>query len=160
MSELILRPANIEDAHFLLDLRNDPSTRANSRNTSEVSIASHLLWLQSQLQKPSTRLYIACVDGHSVGQVRIDEDQEISVSLHPSVRGRGLACPCLLRAIQLYVSEFPDTKVVKARIKEKNVASHKVFLRAGFFEVGRSKDHNVLYVFYEFRASSKPKHPM
>jgi hypothetical protein len=67
-----LRPAAMTDTSLLLGWRNDPQTKANSRNTERVRLAEHQQWLAQTLQNLDRQLYIAEVDGTPLGTVRAD----------------------------------------------------------------------------------------
>ena len=87
-----LRPATIEDFHFLLRLRNDPDTRANSNNHNIVTKAQHYQWMADTLLNQQRKLYIAEVDGVDVGTCRADyvaNECELSWTVAPEHRKKG-----------------------------------------------------------------------
>ena len=125
-----LRPAEMKDAETLFMWRNDPETRQASHNTDEVTLASHLVWLESSLGDLSKRrLWIAEVDGVAVGTCRADRMAgvwELSWTVAPSARGKGIAHQMLSKLV-LYFEE-----PLVAQVKVGNIASIKVAERAGF----------------------------
>lgn len=92
---MLIRNATELDAKNLFEWRNDQATRTNSHNTNEIKYEEHISWLKSTLQNPKRNLYIADIDGVSVGTVRVDiEDNqtaEISWTVSPKFRGKGIA---------------------------------------------------------------------
>ncbi len=128
------------DARFLYELRNDPTTRANSFQTGEIRFADHRAWLLSRLADPErkVRLFVAIIElaGRRpvpIGQVRFDSDRrdrvEMSIALAARFRGRGLATPLLLRAL----GRAPrSAERVLARVRVENEISRKAFLKANF----------------------------
>jgi len=64
-----LRPATPDDAEVLWLWRNDPITRAQSRNTDPITWKSHVRWLSAALADAERRIMVAERDGVSVGTV-------------------------------------------------------------------------------------------
>lgn len=125
---LAVRPAVLADSLDVLAWRNDPHTRAMSRNQDEVDAAAHQAWFERALSDPRRALLIGEIDGAKVGMVRIDrgEETEVSINLNPAHRGRGLAYALLTQAL---ASVRED---VWAEIRDGNAASLRLFERAGF----------------------------
>lgn len=115
------RPATLEDAQLLLRWRNDPLTRAMSRNADQVSLSRHLAWLCDRLTRP--HFYIAERNRIPVGTFRIDGN-EVSYTIAPEHRRRGLATE-LLKMVHA------DFGPLRAEIFEHNEASIKAAMRAG-----------------------------
>lgn len=131
---LVLRAAAADDAELLLRWRNDPLTRANSRNKGEVSADEHRAWLQASLTNPHRRLMVAEQAGRPVGQVRLDKEgatAEVSVTVAPEARGAGLAA-WMLRGAESVGRELGVTTLT-AQIHPTNAASLKAFRRAGYY---------------------------
>ncbi len=125
-----VRPAAAEDADLLLAWRNDPDTRAWSRTADLVSSADHRDWLDRVLANPERKLLIAEQDGRPVGTVRFDRGNhtwEVSITLAPAARGKGLAVPVLLAAERTL-----DRPTIHAIIHRDNAASLALFERAGY----------------------------
>jgi RimJ/RimL family protein N-acetyltransferase len=125
-----LRPATGADAELLLAWRNDPDTVAWSRSPDPVSRPEHVRWLEAVLADPARRLLIAEADG-PVGTVRFDRDGdawEVSITVAPSCRGRGLAAPILTAA----EATLDDDTALVAWIHRDNKPSLALFERAGY----------------------------
>jgi RimJ/RimL family protein N-acetyltransferase len=123
-----LRKATPDDASDLLAWRNDPVTRAMSRNSDPVEAAEHARWFQRALQDAACTLLIGEDDGRKIGMVRLSrgEETEVSINLNPAVRGRGLSRELLTKALA------QERGAVLAVIKPENLASVRLFERAGF----------------------------
>ncbi len=120
---ITLRPATIEDAKFLFDLKNDPDTRKNAIVSEDLILwENHLPWLEKRLESPG--MNIIMFDDIPVGDVRFDygEETEIGIRLVPEFRGQGIA----RRAISMCLGKLV------ANIVEGNVASMRTFLANGF----------------------------
>jgi RimJ/RimL family protein N-acetyltransferase len=129
------------DARFLYELRNDPTTRANSFQTGEIKFVDHRAWLSARLadSERKVRLFVATMERAGrrpvpIGQVRFDCDGrhdrvEVSIALAARFRGRGLATPLLLCALR---RAPPFAKRVLARVRVENEISRRTFLNANF----------------------------
>lgn len=117
-----LRPATIEDAQILFDWRNDPLTRESSISTDPVAWDDHVRWLEASLSNPNRELLVAEIDGVPVGTVRLDDGVELSWTVAPSQRGKGIG--------KQMVSLVERGSI--ARIKRSNVASQRIAGAAGF----------------------------
>ncbi|AGI66654.1 hypothetical protein OAN307_c09340 [Octadecabacter antarcticus 307] len=123
-----LRPATMADARRLFDWRNDPATRAASVTTVPVSWEDHLTWMEASLSQSRRHLHIAEGDIGPLGSLRLDdclEGTELSITLAPEARGRGLAASLLRLATT-------EKGLYLARIRPENTASRRAFEAAGF----------------------------
>jgi RimJ/RimL family protein N-acetyltransferase len=94
---LTIRPVTYEDAQTLFEWRNDPLTRAMSRNANEIGWDSHVSWLEQRLERENPDIFICEIDGSAVGTFNFDDD-EISYTTAPSHRGKGVATKMLIAA--------------------------------------------------------------
>jgi pseudaminic acid synthase len=129
---MIVRRATNDDALDVLAWRNDPTTRAMSRDTAIIEEAEHAAWFERALGDPRRLLLIGEEGGDKVGMVRIDrgETSEISININPRLRGRGRGAALLAKALARF-----DGPLL-ARVKHGNVASKRLFGKAGFTLVG------------------------
>ena len=127
---IALRRATPADAGYLLALRQDVVTRANSRSTEPIDPEAHAAWLGQLFSDDTRRLYVAEHWGQAVGVGRLDvtaRGTEISITIAPAHRGRGLAA----RMIEALVKAAPAAPVI-AVVRTTNRASIIAFLHAGF----------------------------
>lgn len=129
MQAITLRPATLQDAELLLAWRNDPQTRQSSHNSDEISLATHLVWLDASLANPSRQIFIAESEGQPLGSLRVDRQDdgvsELSWTVAPAARGQGVGKRML--AAMLSGIEGP----VRAEVKAGNVASMRIAESAG-----------------------------
>jgi RimJ/RimL family protein N-acetyltransferase len=127
-----VRLARPEDEGLLLHWANDPLARRMSFHPDPITPEEHTVWFRNVLSgSRATQLIVETLDGTPVGQVRIGQDGEISISLAAERRGRGLAAPSLRAALDWARRELGLARAV-ARIKPDNEASIKVFEAVGF----------------------------
>jgi RimJ/RimL family protein N-acetyltransferase len=135
---ITLRPATIEDAKFLFDLKNDEDTRRNAIVTEDLILwENHLPWLEKRLEKPG--MNIIMLDEIPVGDVRFDygDETEISIKLVPEFRGQGIA----RRVIGMCLGKLV------AYIVDGNIPSMRTFLANGFKPVEYIKGKKNYYRF-------------
>lgn len=135
MSMVRARKARSEDSESIFHWRNDAQTRAMSHTTDPISWVDHSHWFAASLQSDN-RLLVMCEENEApVAVVRFDISSDralISINLAPSMRGKGLAAPCLTSAIAFLASEVSGVAVIDAEIKPENEASKRAFEAAGF----------------------------
>jgi pseudaminic acid synthase len=129
---MIVRRATHDDALDVLGWRNDPTTRAMSRDTDVIEEEVHLAWFERALGDPRLLLLIGEEGGAKVGMVRIDrgEISEISININPLYRGRGRGGALLAKALACF-----DGPLL-AEVKHGNAASKRLFAKAGFVLAG------------------------
>ena len=128
MTNLDLRPAELEDAERLLQWRNDEQTRGASHNPETISLENHVRWLARTLENPNRRLFVAVMDGTPVGTVRADFDRgvwELSWTVAPEARGKRIG----QRMVASLASELEEP--IRAEVREGNIASMKIAEHAG-----------------------------
>ena len=78
-----LRPLTENDLPFLLEVRNDDSTRQFLENNSKFTLKQSLKWFRETQPK----WYIIEVNRFSVGYIRTNGD-EVGCDIHPNFRKR------------------------------------------------------------------------
>jgi len=130
-----VRPATLQDAEALWHWRNDSLTRAMSRHQGTVPFDDHLSWLRASVDRPDRHLLVGTAGGVEVGTVRWDLESgaewEVSITLAPEARGRGVA-PGLLRAGEIWLSRTTVVDAYLAVVRTDNLASRRLFLHGGY----------------------------
>jgi len=132
--KLKVREVEQSDLILLFDWVNDPLTREMDFNPEPIPLEIHEEWFRTL---PESGKYQIIVDGlHQnkwipVGQVRVNDDGRISMSIAPQFRGQRLATP-VIEAAMAYIRENTDIRVLIADIKQENTRSAKAFQKAGF----------------------------
>lgn len=135
---LTIKHANWKSVGLLFDLANDPLVRQVSHiKKSKITLAEHLFWCEKKIDNPDTLLLLVYIEGDFVGVVRFERDflagkkmATISISLHKRFRGLGLGSFILENALN-HAKKW-GVEIVKASVMEKNIASIKIFMAAGF----------------------------
>lgn len=135
-TDLRVRPATEADAESLLRWRDDPVTRAASRDGGEIGPDRHRAWLAATLTDPGRHLLVAFDDEGDVGCLRWDRrddgEWEVSVTVAPERRGRSLAAPLLRAGEDWLGGHEPATHTMLAEVHLDNAASLRLFDAAGY----------------------------
>jgi len=129
-----LRKATLDDCRTLFTWRNDPVTVAMSLVSEPVPWEGHVAWFEGSLQNPKRHLLVAELDEQAVGTIRfddVDDTAEISITVSPDQRGKGMGTS-LLEAADSWASEELGLDRIIARIKENNPASIAIFKKSGY----------------------------
>ncbi|MDQ3964069.1 MAG: GNAT family N-acetyltransferase [Actinomycetota bacterium] len=146
---LHFRKATLDDGDLLLTWRNDPETIVGSISQRAVTTDEHERWFAAAIRDPSIVLLIASSDRMEVGMVRFEvrsgETWEISVTVAPEHRHKGLGTEMIKAATIDFVNEHPGARVL-ARVLAANERSRKAFERAGYELL--EQDHALLTMGY------------
>jgi len=121
-----LRKLITMDLSFLLEVRNDETTRMNLENDSIFTLTECVDWFS----KTNPIWYIIKVDGNMVGYIRTNGD-EVGIDIHPDYRRKGYARD----AYKLYLK---DKEYASLWVFVDNFAKN-LYTELGFVENGNSK---------------------
>ncbi len=126
-----LEPMGPADRDQLFAWQCEPGARTYARTTEAPTAEEHARWFSAALAMPGRHLWTVLDGAEPVGMVRWDEaDREVSILLAAAARGRGVG----VRALRALQRQLPD-QVLRAEIHVANVASRRVFERAGYHPV-------------------------
>ena len=134
---LLFYKATYSDCDLLFRWANDPIVRSNSFNQNVILYEDHKNWLKKFLNSERSSIYIFTQQEIPAGQVRINKNSQetiIGISIDSVYRGKSLAVDMLTIAANDYFLKFPEEHIF-AYIKQANIASLKVFKKAGFKHV-------------------------
>lgn len=123
---MLLRKLVESDLPFLLEVRNDPTTRINLENDSVFTLESCTEWFS----KTNPIWYIIEIDGNNIGYIRTNGD-EVGMDIHPKYRRKGYA----REAYKLYLK---DKEYASLWVFVDNFAKN-LYTELGFVENGNSK---------------------
>lgn len=134
-----LRPAGMADAETLWQWRNHPATRAVSRQSGEIPLASHRQWLSRLLDQGCSRLYVAALGQLEFGVIRFDPHPEgavptweVSLYLAPQLHGLGLGGALLRAGEQALRLALGAPLRIHAEVLPGNAGSLQLFRSAGY----------------------------
>lgn len=121
-----LRELSISDLPFLLEVRNNETTKINLENDSVFTLTQCEEWFS--VNKP--KWFIIEIDGNSVGYIRTNGD-EVGIDIHPNFRRKGYA----REAYKLYLK---DKEYATLWVFVDNFAKN-LYTELGFVENGNTK---------------------
>ena len=143
---ITLRKATETDSKLYFQWANDPETRANSINTSEIKWKDHLIWFNNKLNAPDSYLYLMEFNNQSIGQIRFEienDDAIISFSIDPAYRGQHWGRKILALGIQVLLQTVKRKLNIIGKVKNNNIASIKAFEYNNFML--RQKENDYCY---------------
>ncbi len=127
------------DSRAIWQWRNDPVTRAMSRNTAEVPWPDHVRWFAAAVVDPRRTLLMVMRGADTVGVVRFDAlgpgEAEININLDPALRGQGLGKQALEAACAHGLGGMGLGRIY-AEVRPENLASVRIFEGVGFLFAG------------------------
>ena len=136
-ADLRIRNLEADDINDLFDWRNNPDVRKNSFNTNPISWDEHNKWFETMNKDLNTTNYIACWEGNKIGSIRFENKDiaiKVSVMLNPDFIGKGFGSKLIKVGTEKFINKKKINKPIIAEIKKDNIASIKVFQKAGFKE--------------------------
>ena len=117
-----------DDCDIILDWRNDPISRLNSRNKNIISKKDHTNWFNSKLNSTTDITLLAKVRHINLATVRYDKVSnkvfEVSINISPKFRKIGLS----KKILNLSEKEIKSKNLLlKAFVYKENLASIKLF---------------------------------
>ncbi len=134
--KIYLRRVKETDMKLLFDWRNNELVRKNSFCMDPVEWQEHVKWFNANLVKSSVLFFIMIYNEQEVGQIRIDLEMDntaiIDYSIAEKYRGLGYGMQILhLAETELY-GRFKNKYMLKALVKESNMASQVLFEKLNY----------------------------
>lgn len=136
-----LRKLEKTDLPFLLEIRNDDSTRIHLENDSAFTLEECERWYDTL----KSDWYIIEVDSLPVGYIRTNESGDIGVDIHMNYRRRGYAT-------QAYIIFLRDKKTANLWVFENNKIAVRLYKKLGFETTDTHKvirNNNYIFMTYK-----------
>jgi ribosomal protein S18 acetylase RimI-like enzyme len=147
--DIIVRPANSNDAQRIWEIRNTPEARSVAASPDIVPLEQHIDWFNKKyFSNTANHCFVAEDNGNTVGYCRFDIDPKsiqfiISIATDPSTHGKGIGTHLLAESVRLLRSTIP----LHAEVRKFNTVSLKMFERCGF----KKKSEDETNVYYEYK---------
>jgi len=137
-NDISLTLATSDDCSIVFKWQSTPELRKFSRNTNEITWQDHQEWFANTLKSKTRTLFIIEYNGSPCGILRLDilnnQTQEISILLSALHHGKNIAS----NAIKSIPLNYKKRDIV-ASVHPENLASHKLFKRAGFVQTAEDQ---------------------
>ena len=130
------RKAISKDVDVYYKWANDSTVRDQSYNSQPIDFKIHVKWFNKKINDENCNMIFFYDDeNEAVGQVRIEKSDSnnaiIGISIDSKKRGKGYAT----KMLEISTDKYLDSNsliIIHAYIKESNIASKKIFEKAGF----------------------------
>ncbi len=138
-----VRPAQLNDAQRIWEIRNEPQARSVAASPEIIPLSQHINWFNNKYFNQSNNFcFVGELDENIIGYCRFDLDKDqyiISIAVASSIHGKGVGTLLLRQSIE----QLQSSKPLYAEVRKHNIASIKMFERSGFKKI--SEDNQNLY---------------
>jgi len=130
-----IRKASASDMLSVFKLSNNSEVRNNSFHQKEILLEEHKIWFKNTINNPDIYFLIVEVAKRFAGQIRYNIEQNecvVGISVSSEFRGISLGEKALKESAKKFKQRFPNINKISAYIKNDNIASIKIFEKAGY----------------------------
>lgn len=142
---IMLRRCTYSDMDIIYKWINDDEVRNNSFNSDYIEYETHVKWFNEKINSNNIYMYIILNNNKEIGTIRLEKHDSkaiISYLISNEYRGKGYGN----KVIDLIKKEaiINNIDILEAIVKKDNIASRKIFINNGFFEI----EENDRYLYY------------
>ena len=133
---IMLRRCTYSDMDIIYKWINDDEVRTNSFNSDYIEYETHVKWFNEKINSDNSYMYIILNNNKEIGTIRLEKHNSkaiISYLISNEYRGKGYGN----KVIDLIKKEaiINNIDILEAVVKKDNIASRKIFINNGFFEI-------------------------
>lgn len=133
---IMLRRCTYSDMDIIYKWINDDEVRTNSFNSDYIEYETHVKWFNEKINSNNIYMYIILNNNKEIGTIRLEKHNSkaiISYLISNEYRGKGYGN----KVIDLIKKEaiINNIDILEAIVKKDNIASRKIFINNGFFEI-------------------------
>lgn len=133
---IMLRRCTYSDMDIIYKWINDDEVRNNSFNSDYIEYEVHVKWFNEKINCNNSYMYIILNNNKEIGTIRLEKHDSkaiISYLISNEYRGKGYGN----KVIDLIKKEaiINNIDILEAIVKKDNIASRKIFINNGFFEI-------------------------
>lgn len=141
---IMLRRCTYSDMDIIYKWINDDEVRNNSFNSDYIEYETHVKWFNEKINSNNIYMYIILNNNKEIGTIRLEKHNSkaiISYLISNKYRGKGYGN----KVIDLIKKEaiINNIDILEAIVKKDNIASRRIFINNGFFEI----EENNRYVY-------------
>lgn len=142
---IMLRRCTYSDMDIIYKWINDDEVRTNSFNSDYIEYETHVKWFNEKINSNNIYMYIILNNNKEIGTIRLEKHNSkaiISYLISNEYRGKGYGN----KVIDLIKKEaiINNIDILEAIVKKDNIASRKIFINNGFFEI--EENNRYLYL--------------
>lgn len=142
---IMLRRCTYSDMDIIYKWINDDEVRNNSFNSDYIEYETHVKWFNEKINSNNIYMYIILNNNKEIGTIRLEKHNSkaiISYLISNEYRGKGYGN----KVIDLIKKEaiINNIDILEAIVKKDNIASRKIFINNGFFEI--EENNRYLYL--------------
>lgn len=133
---IMLRRCTYSDMDIIYKWINDDEVRTNSFNSDYIEYETHVKWFNEKINSNNIYMYIILNNNKEIGTIRLEKHNSkaiISYLISNEYRGKGYGN----KVIDLIKKEaiINNIDILEAIVKKDNIASRRIFINNGFFEI-------------------------
>ena len=133
---IMLRRCTYSDMDIIYKWINDDEVRNNSFNSDYIEYETHVKWFNEKINSNNIYMYIILNNNKEIGTIRLEKHNSkaiISYLISNEYRGKGYGN----KVIDLIKKEaiINNIDILEAVVKKDNIASRRIFINNGFFEI-------------------------
>lgn len=133
---IMLRRCTYSDMDIIYKWINDDEVRNNSFNSDYIEYETHVKWFNEKINSNNIYMYIILNNNKEIGTIRLEKHNSkaiISYLISNEYRGKGYGN----KVIDLIKKEaiINNIDILEAIVKKDNIASRRIFINNGFFEI-------------------------
>lgn len=145
---LKLRNVELNDISLIYQWANDEIVRKNSFNMNKITWDEHQKWFSEILNDFNTKFFVLTLGNEPIGQIRIKLISQsiflISFSIEKRYRGMSYGHTILMLLEEKLREEEIMGVSLRGEVKLDNIASHNVFIKAGY-KMKFCDEHKIVY---------------
>ena len=151
MKKITIRKCTLEDADCILKIFNESISKGLTETKTKIQLDEHIKWLKKKLFSKKDIIYICKIYETTAGYIRFDNIYrnkcEISIALKKQYINKGFGSILLKRSIKKLI-KLKKIKIIKSKVKKKNMNSIKFFLKNNFVEIKNRKRDKENYKYF------------
>ncbi len=151
MKKITIQKCTLKDANCILKIFNESVSNGLTETKTKIQLDDHVKWLKKKLFSKKDIIYISKINKITVGYLRFDNIYrnkcEISIAFKKKYIGKGFGSILLKRSIKK-LTKLKKIKIIKSKVKKKNINSINFFLKNNFLEIKTKKQDKGNYKYF------------
>lgn len=146
LNNVNLTPGIKKDVKYFYDLRRSLLSQKWSENKFNTSYNQHIDWFYKKLESPDYIFATINYNDIRIGYIRLDEENNISIAIETPFIGKGAATKGLIIFSKFLLDNKlkKDGDIITAHVLKDNIASSKIFMKAGYTQTSKDSEKFIL----------------